>query len=65
VPCEPSSTPQLSVLRDAVGASLGRHVAPRELIVAADLPRTPLGKVARARLRAEVGRAPEGVVWDH
>jgi len=49
-PTDPGAPPSLDVLRDHVGAALGRVAAPRELHVVAAIPRTALGKVARAEL---------------
>jgi o-succinylbenzoate---CoA ligase len=51
VPDDPAHPPVLADLRNAVKAELPAYAAPRELEVVAALPRTPLGKVARARLR--------------
>jgi O-succinylbenzoic acid--CoA ligase len=42
--------PTLEELRDHAGRTLPRYKAPRELVVVAELPRTPLGKVRRAAL---------------
>jgi len=52
VPSDPTSPPSLDALRDAVKAELPAYAAPRELILAEALPRTALGKVARAALTA-------------
>lgn len=43
--------PSLAHLRDLVGSELGRHAAPRELVILASLPRTGSGKVQRHLLR--------------
>ncbi len=45
-----ASPPTLGALRGHVGGGLGRHAAPRELVIVTELPRTPLGKVDRGRL---------------
>lgn len=58
VPRDPSSPPTLADLRDHVGASLGRRSAPQEVHVVTAVPRTSLGKIARADLPALL----EGVV---
>lgn len=50
VPVDPSQPPVLDALRNHVGTTLPRYCAPRELRVVTALPRTPLGKVARAAL---------------
>jgi len=50
VPRDPAAPPTLEALRDHVGAALGRHRAPRELVVVAELPRTALGKLRRGAL---------------
>ncbi len=50
VPVDPADPPPLAALRDAVKAELPAYAAPRELVLVASLPRTPLGKLARARL---------------
>ena len=42
--------PTLEELRDHVGALLGRHQAPRELVLVETLPRTALGKLRRGGL---------------
>lgn len=54
---DPGSPPALDALRDHVGAVLGRHQAPRELVVVDSLPRTALGKLRRAGLAAPGGDA--------
>jgi O-succinylbenzoic acid--CoA ligase len=51
VPADPADPPALAALRDAVRAELPAYAAPRELVLVASLPRTPLGKIARGRLR--------------
>lgn len=50
VPRDPLTPPTLDTLRDHVGDVLGRRAAPRELHVVDAVPRTSLGKVARADL---------------
>ena len=50
VPRDASSPPSLEAIRDHVGALLGRHRAPRELVVVEELPRTALGKPRREGL---------------
>ena len=47
----PGAPPSLGELRDRVGAVLGRHRAPRELVVVDSLPRAALGKLRRDVLR--------------
>jgi o-succinylbenzoate---CoA ligase len=51
VPTDPASPPSLEELRDFAGVRIARFRAPRELVVAARLPRTPTGKVRRSALR--------------
>jgi O-succinylbenzoic acid--CoA ligase len=51
VPRDRRAPPVLDDLRDRVAARLGRHQAPRALVLVDALPRTALGKVARAELR--------------
>lgn len=50
VPAAGAAPPSLAALRDHVAATLPRPAAPRQLVVVDALPRTPLGKVARASL---------------
>jgi len=50
VPRDPAAPPTLEALRDHVGAVLGRHQAPRELVLVESLPRTALGKLRRGGL---------------
>lgn len=50
VPADPHRPPSLADLRDHVGATLGRHAAPRMFHIVEAIPRTNLGKVARASL---------------
>ena len=50
VPCDRGAPPTLDALRDHVGALLGRHQAPRELVLVESVPRTALGKLRRAGL---------------
>ena len=44
---DPGVPPTLAALREHVGAVLGRHQAPRELVLVESLPRTALGKLRR------------------
>jgi O-succinylbenzoic acid--CoA ligase len=50
VPRDRAAPPTLEELRDHVGALLGRHQAPRELLLVESLPRTALGKLQRGGL---------------
>ncbi|MGH9235043.1 MAG: class I adenylate-forming enzyme family protein, partial [Acidimicrobiales bacterium] len=50
VPADPADPPSLDALRDAVRRELPAYAAPREVRLVTALPRTALGKVARARL---------------
>jgi O-succinylbenzoic acid--CoA ligase len=50
VPADPAAPPTLAELRAAAKAELPAYAAPRELLLVDALPRTALGKVARARL---------------
>ncbi len=50
VPADPAAPPTLAELREAVHAELPAYAAPQELELVAALPRTSLGKLARARL---------------
>ena len=50
IPRDRGAPPTLEALRAHVGALLGRHQAPRELLLVDSLPRTALGKVRRAGL---------------
>jgi O-succinylbenzoic acid--CoA ligase len=51
----------LAELRELVSAELAAFAAPRELVVVAELPRTPIGKVSRSELaRLEGPRALVG-----
>jgi O-succinylbenzoic acid--CoA ligase len=61
VPRDPAAPPTLEALREHVGALLGRHRAPRELVVMKSLPRTPLGKLRRGWLAQRAGEVePSG-----
>jgi len=60
VPRDASSPPSLEAIREHVGAVLGRHRAPRELVIVESLPRTPLGKLSRGALLGGVGSAEPG-----
>jgi acyl-CoA synthetase (AMP-forming)/AMP-acid ligase II len=48
VPADPASPPTLEELRRFVGSRIGRHKAPRELVLEASLVRTASGKVRRS-----------------
>jgi O-succinylbenzoic acid--CoA ligase len=48
-----ANPPSLDELRLAVKAELPGYTAPRQLVLVSELPRTPLGKVQRARLADE------------
>lgn len=50
VPRDPTRPPTLATLRDHVAQVVGRRSAPRELHLVDTVPRTSLGKVARAEL---------------
>ncbi|HEV7721975.1 MAG TPA: fatty acid--CoA ligase family protein [Iamia sp.] len=50
VPASSAPQPTLPALRDHVSATLPRAAAPRQLVLVERLPRTPLGKIARADL---------------
>ncbi len=50
VPTDPASPPGLEELRDFAGVRIARFRAPRELVLAAHLPRTATGKVRRSAL---------------
>jgi O-succinylbenzoic acid--CoA ligase len=56
VPAAAEAPPDLAAVRDAVKADLPAYAAPRQLVLLDALPRTGLGKVARAALAASVGR---------
>jgi O-succinylbenzoic acid--CoA ligase len=50
VPTDPDAPPTLEELRDFVSARIGRYKAPRELVIAGELPHTVSGKLRRAAL---------------
>jgi O-succinylbenzoic acid--CoA ligase len=50
VPVDPALPPTLEELRDFAGARIGRHKAPRELIIVDELPHSFSGKLRRAAL---------------
>jgi o-succinylbenzoate---CoA ligase len=66
VPRDTTHPPELAALRDAVKAELPVYAAPRDLRIVGVLPRTGLGKVARAELAAALagpvspGTSPAG-----
>ncbi len=53
VPSDPTAPPPLAALREAVTHELAAFMAPKEIRLVADLPRTPLGKVIRSALGAD------------
>jgi len=57
VPRDPAAPPTLEALREHVGNLLGRHRAPRELVLVRSLPRTALGKLQRGALPGREGDA--------
>ena len=60
VPRDPAAPPTLETLREHVGSVIGRHQAPRELVVVESLPRTALGKPRRGALRGRGEGAARG-----
>lgn len=52
VPTDPGSPPTLEEIRDFAGERIGRHKAPRELVVVNELPLSLSGKLRRHVLRA-------------
>jgi o-succinylbenzoate---CoA ligase len=52
VAADPAAPPSLDELRDTARRELPAYAAPRELVLAAELPQTGSGKLARARLPA-------------
>ncbi len=59
VPVDRGMPPTLEAIRDHVGAVLGRHPAPREMIIVEELPHTALGKLRRGGLE-DRGERPRG-----
>jgi O-succinylbenzoic acid--CoA ligase len=53
VPADRAAPPTLEELRDFVSARIGRYKAPRELVVADELPHTLSGKLKRTALGAD------------
>jgi O-succinylbenzoic acid--CoA ligase len=51
-PAPDAPPPRPAALREHVAAALPRYAAPKEVVIVAELPRTPLGKVRRSILRA-------------
>lgn len=51
VPRRIDEPPALEELRDHATGSIARHKAPRQLVLVAELPRTPGGKIRRGALR--------------
>jgi O-succinylbenzoic acid--CoA ligase len=60
VPADPADPPTLGELRDLVAGRIGRHKAPRELVLVAELPRTVSGKLRRAALGEDPGGIRSG-----
>ncbi|MGH9092442.1 MAG: class I adenylate-forming enzyme family protein [Acidimicrobiales bacterium] len=56
VPADHAAPPWLAALAELAAARLSPWAAPRELVLAADLPRTPSGKVRRSAL--DIGGPP-------
>lgn len=52
VPRRVDEPPTLDELRDHTSETIARHKAPRELVLVAEVPRTPGGKIRRSELRA-------------
>lgn len=52
VPTDPASPPSLEEVRDFASLRIARFRAPREVVVVAQLPRTPTGKVRRSALNS-------------
>jgi O-succinylbenzoic acid--CoA ligase len=48
VPADPAAPPMLEELRELAGARIGRHKAPRELVLVAELPLTGSSKLRRS-----------------
>jgi acyl-CoA synthetase (AMP-forming)/AMP-acid ligase II len=59
VVASPGYTPTLEEIRATLGDSLAPHKLPQQLHLLARLPRTPIGKVDRERLRASIEAGPE------
>jgi fatty-acyl-CoA synthase len=53
VPVDPAAPPTLDELRDFAGVRIGRHKAPRELVLVDELPHSLSGKLRRAALRRD------------
>lgn len=58
VPTDPDAPPTLAELAELAAATLSPWAAPKELVLAGSLPRTPSGKVRRAALAAGVPGTP-------
>ncbi len=50
VPVDPAAPPSLDQLRDLAKATLPAFMAPRELVLHDELPRTSIGKIRRSQL---------------
>lgn len=60
VPSDPGDPPSLEELRDLAADRIGRHKAPRELVLVEELPRTFSGKLRRAALADDEGGIRSG-----
>lgn len=60
VPADAADPPTLEELRDLVAGRIGRHKAPRELVLVDELPHTFSGKLRRAALDGEEGGIRSG-----
>jgi o-succinylbenzoate---CoA ligase len=60
VPADPAAPPALDAVREVVKAALPPYAAPRQVVIAASLPRTGIGKVSRQALAAGLGRGDDG-----
>jgi O-succinylbenzoic acid--CoA ligase len=61
VPADPADPPTLEELRDLATVRIGRHKAPRELVLVERLPQTVSGKLRRAAL----GGGEGGIRWGY
>jgi O-succinylbenzoic acid--CoA ligase len=61
VPADPADPPTLEELRDLASGRIGRHKAPRELVLVDRLPQTVSGKLRRAALPEQ----ERGIRWGY